>query len=62
MKIRERNNGDWCMEHNGVEAPYEVVCHAPGKFSVLDLDDEQPIASLEDMVTCERLTSEHFNT
>ncbi|WP_157796370.1 hypothetical protein [Brucella intermedia] len=20
MKIRQRRNGDWCMEHNGVEA------------------------------------------
>jgi len=64
MKIKQRNNGDWCMEHNGVEAPYNVVFHSPGIFSVIELDDEeneQPVALIKDQETCERLATEHFN-
>lgn len=63
MKIRQRNNGGWCMEHNGVEAPYDVVCHAGVKFTVFDLDDEEwqsPIAVLEDAATAEHLALKHF--
>ncbi len=58
MKILQRRNGDWCMEHNGVEAPFEVICQAEDKFTVLDLDDEDgehPVAYLEDRETAERL-------
>jgi len=65
MKIRRRNNGNWCMEHNGVEAPYEVVCHTDDKFTVLDLDDEageHPIAHLESRERAEALTSQHFQS
>ena len=58
MKIRQRRNGQWCMEHDGVEAPFVVMAHAPDKFSVFDIDDEdleRPVADLEDAETCERL-------
>ncbi len=61
MKIRQRNNGGWCMEHNGVEAPYEVFCNEEDKFTVFDLeDDDTPIANLQDAITAERLTLEHY--
>ncbi|TYC51645.1 hypothetical protein FMN50_20405 [Rhodobacterales bacterium] len=63
MKILRRNNGDWLMEHNGAEAPYDVVCHVEGKFSVFDMDDDMgddPVASLENRETAERLTQKHF--
>lgn len=52
------------MEHNGDEAPFEVICHAPGKFTVFDFDDhdgEHPVASLEDAETSERLALAHFD-
>lgn len=55
MNIRRRANGGWCMEHNGVEAPYDVVCHVEGKFSVFDMDDEfgeESVVALEDTETC----------
>lgn len=64
MKIRQTKTGDWTMEHNGVEAPYDVVRHTPDKWSVFDIDDEDgdhPIADLEDIETCERLALAHFN-
>lgn len=63
MKIRQRRNGDWCMEHNGVEAPYEVVPRAPDKWDVWDYDDdahENPVARLESTEVAERLALAHF--
>ncbi|WP_067216661.1 hypothetical protein [Stappia indica] len=63
MKIRQRRNGDWCMEHDDTEAPFTVLCHAVGKFSVFDLDDEdleRPLADLEDAETCERIAAAHM--
>jgi len=65
MKIRQRRNGDWCMEHNGVEAPYSVEKESGGAFSVYDLDDEdreKPIALHVDQDTAEALTRAHFKT
>lgn len=67
MKIKQRRNGEWCMEHNGVEAPYIVDCHTEGKFTVFDLDDQDnedatPVAHLEDAETCERLALAHFQS
>lgn len=61
MKIHRRRNGGYVMVHKGVEAPLSVTCHVEGKFSVFDDDDlegENPIASLEDAETCERLALE----
>lgn len=44
------------MEHNGVEAPYEVIKRTDDKFDVFDLDDDEtPIASLESADVCERM-------
>lgn len=62
MKIRQRRNGNWCMEHNGVEAPYEVIKRTDDKFDVFDVDDDEtPIASLESAEVCERLALAHYN-
>lgn len=65
MKIRQRRNGHWCMEHNGVEAPYDVEKESGGAFSVYDLDDEdheKPIALRVDQDTAEALARAHFKT
>lgn len=40
MKIHRRKHGGWVMEHNGVEAPYDVVAHLDGTFTVYDVEDE----------------------
>ncbi|KAB2666774.1 hypothetical protein F9K91_02215 [Brucella tritici] len=65
MKIRQRRNGEWCMEHNGVEAPYDVEKERGEAFSVYDLEDEdreKPIAFHVDQDTAEALTRAHFKT
>lgn len=65
MKIRQRRNGDWCMEHRGTEAPYDVLNDGPGLFSVFDLEDEdheKPVALHVDVATAEALTLAHFKT
>ncbi|MEE9924009.1 MAG: hypothetical protein PBV01_11675 [Brucella anthropi] len=65
MKIRQRRNGDWCMENNGVEAPYVVTLVFGSLFSVFDLDDEdheKPVAEAVDRETAEALTRAHFKT
>lgn len=64
MKILRRNNGGWCMEHNGCEAPYLVVSYKPGTFTVYDDDDdarENPIAHNESPEACERLALAHYD-
>lgn len=63
MKIRQRRNGDWCMEHDGVEAPFVVIARSADKFDLYDLDDddlENPLAQLEDAKTCERIAVAHM--
>lgn len=65
MKIRKTNGGGWCMEHNGVEAPYVVVAQGnDGTFVIFDLDDgdeeEMPIA-VGDADHCEAEALKHFN-
>lgn len=63
MKIKQRQNGGWCMEHNGVEAPYAVTPVGQDKFNVYDDDDlSEPIARRADAETCERLALAHFAT
>lgn len=64
MKIRQRNNGHWVMEHKGVEAPYVVIPKGNNKFSVFDIDDENfenPIADSKLAVTCEEIARWDFD-
>ncbi|MEO1110128.1 MAG: hypothetical protein AAFX90_19615 [Pseudomonadota bacterium] len=63
MKILRRNNGRFCMEHNGCEAPYLVVSYVSGTFSVYDDDDdclENPIVYNESKDACERRALDHM--
>ena len=63
MKILLRHNREWCMEHNGVEAPYVVKVDIDGAFSVFCIEDEDqvaPIAVRLDREAAEALTLAHF--
>ena len=65
MKILPRNGGGYVMEHNGTEAPYEVIKHNDAdEWSVIDIEDEYgetPVADLVRKAEAERLALEHFN-
>jgi len=65
MKIHPRNGGGYVMEHNGCEAPYEVIKdNDADQWSVIDVDDEfgeNPIADGVRKAEAERLALEHFN-
>ena len=63
MKIRQRNNGGWCMEHNGVEAPYVVVRLEDGLFMVFDIEDEEfldPIVQNDTAAGAAIATANHY--
>ena len=66
MKIRQRNNGQWCMEHNGVEAPYLVTRNYPIRsFNVIALgdgDEDKPevVVNSATKEEAERATLKHY--
>lgn len=67
MRIRQRNNGEWCMTHNGVEAPYVVDAGPPilpRRFTIYALTDSDENELLAHGVTagvCEAVALCHFN-
>lgn len=63
MQVLKRNNGDWCMEHNGTEAPYVVLQEEDGLFSVFDIEDddfENPVVKNATAMAAARIAAAHF--
>lgn len=66
MKILKRRNGDWCMEHNGVEAPYVVIENENQTFTVYEIGDYdlcgELVAASQTKPRAENNTLKHFNS
>lgn len=62
MKIRQRPDGRWYMEHGGAEAPFTVLCRGEDKFDLFDHDDADivnPLVEGGDAATCEAAALQH---
>ncbi|MBP0583406.1 hypothetical protein J8I29_29060 [Labrys sp. LIt4] len=62
MVIKRGQDNKWFIEHEGAQAPYEVIYAGDGIFSIFYIVDEAtkyPVAVLQDAKSCERMALMH---